>query len=92
MYFSDFESFKQAEEGAKSFIIEVMLVDGSKEVSSAFPLDVYSQAMSDIATVEELKTMFVIWNRGCGIAGAIKFIPYDQIRTITVLFGPSKGQ
>lgn len=88
MYFNDFESFKRAQEGAKTFVIEVERVDGTTLSSSAFPTDVYSQAVADIAAVEELKTMFVLWDRSCNRNGAIKFIPYEQIRTISILFGP----
>lgn len=88
MYFNEFESYTRAQEGAKTFVIEVERVNGTKLVSSAFPAEVYSQAVADIAAVEELKTMFVLWDRSCDRNGAIKFIPYEQIQTISILFGP----
>lgn len=90
MYFTEFESFTQAQESAKSFAIEVMLVDGSRVMSSVFPPNVYGQALADIAAVEELKTMLAVWNRDQGTSGAITFIPYERIQTINILFGPSK--
>jgi hypothetical protein len=92
MYFNEFESFKQAQEGAKSFIIEVERVDGTMVSSSAFPADVYEQALADIANVEEMKTMMTVWNRSGvkGSGGTMSFVPYDQIRSINILFGPAK--
>lgn len=90
MYFTNFESFTQAQENAKSFAIEVVLVDGSRVLSSVFPPDVYSQALADIGTVEELKTMLAIWDRIQGTSGAVTFIPYERIQTINILFGPAK--
>lgn len=88
MYFNDFESFTQAREGAKTFLVEVVFVDGGVLQSSSFPADSLPQLMADIAAVEELKTMFIMWNRSH--SSTMSFIPYEHIKIIRVVFAPAK--
>lgn len=88
MYFNDFESFKQAQDSAKSFMLQVDYVDGTSVSSSAFPSESLPQVMADLQSVEELKTMLILWNRSNN--STMSFIPYEQIKTIRVVFGPIK--
>lgn len=85
MYFTEFDSFKLAKDSAKSFSVSVTLVDGSVIEGSGIPAVCYDQLMADIATCDELKTVFALWSRGMG-NGDLTFIPYDKIKAIQVRF------
>lgn len=85
MYFADFQSFAQAQESAKSVVVVVDLTEGGVVTGSPVPVECYNQLMADIATCDELKTVFAVWVRD-EVNGYLTFIPYDKIAAIRVKF------
>lgn len=91
MYFFDFESYKKAVDAAKSFTTVVKTIDGQEHTSSVIPAVAYGSVLEAIASLHELKTAWMQWDRGSTMLTtthppSLVVVPYDRIDTVKVVF------
>lgn len=91
MYFFDFESYTKAVEAAKSFTTVVVTVDGRVHASSVIPAVAYASVLEAIASLHELKTAWMQWDRGSAMSPAtnppsLVVVPYSRIDSVKIVF------
>ena len=85
MYFTEFDSYKKAVDGAQSFVIDVERVDGTVINSSSIPYVAWDSVAADIAEFCSTKSVLSIWRRDVGTSGGtVVLVPYEQMKTINL--------
>jgi hypothetical protein len=82
MYFSLFDSFKNATENGKAFVICVDTVNGKTVQSSPIPQECLEDGLDEVAGAEGGAAIH-LWN---GAGKELTVIPHSQIAAIRVLF------
>lgn len=82
MYFTNFDSFRQAVADAKWIEVRVMPKAGA-DIVVRVPIAGHADLLADIENAHVAKTALDLWDRD---ARKIVSIPYDQINQLSIKF------